>query len=267
MRLALVFALAVVVSPAAGQRDSIPEYQSLRDSLIEKFRSLVPGEFTSSGKGVATKIRTNKKIVALTLDACGGPTGSGYDTALIKFLHDERIPATIFLAGPWIDAHPDIVRELAKDTLFEIENHGLLHRPCSISGKSKYKVKGTADSGEAIDEIELNARKIERLTGRRPLFYRSSTAFAEVGCPAIARSLGQTIVTYSVLSGDAVIGATAEAIDGSIVTGTARGSIIILHMNHPERNTFEALQKSIPTLRHKGYSFVQLQTQYLLGSR
>jgi peptidoglycan/xylan/chitin deacetylase (PgdA/CDA1 family) len=63
-----------------------------------------------------------------------------------------------------------IFKQLIKDTLFEIENHGLKHRPCGTVGETEYDIKGTLNVGQAVDEIELNNRKIKNITGKRPKF-------------------------------------------------------------------------------------------------
>ena len=36
------------------------------------------------------------------------------------------------------------------------------------------------------------------------------------------------------------------------------GAIVIMHFNHPEWNTYEAMQKIVPKLRQTGYRFVRL---------
>jgi peptidoglycan/xylan/chitin deacetylase (PgdA/CDA1 family) len=66
-------------------------------------------------KRVKTKLNTDQKLIALTFDACGGPRGKGYDAKLIKYLKREKIPATLFISGKWIDANPEIFGELTKE--------------------------------------------------------------------------------------------------------------------------------------------------------
>ncbi len=180
-------------------------------------------------------------------------------------LRSQKIHATLFIGGLWIDAHPDLVKELARDTLFEIENHGLRHRPCSINGQSMYGIRGTENVGQAVDEIELNARKILQTTHRKPLFYRSATATTDEACGRIARVLGEQIIGYDVLSGDAVAGTSAEIIRNNILRNAHNGAIVIMHMNHPEWNGFEALREAIPQLQKMGFTFVKLQNRALEG--
>lgn len=139
-----------------------------REKIISSVAQKTPREWGEKVTGVKTRLNTDQKVIALTFDACGGHRGSGYDAKLIKYLKGEKIPATLFLSGKWIDANVRIVRELTKEPLFEIENHGLNHRPCSVDGRSAYGIAGTKSVGEIFDEIEQNAIKIQNLTGRKP---------------------------------------------------------------------------------------------------
>jgi len=233
--------------------------------VSEQFKYATPGQFGPFVKGVDEDIITNKKILALTFDACGGLHGSGYDADLINFLQKNRIPATLFITGLWIDANPDQFKALAADTLFEIENHGLTHHPCAIEGETKYGIHGTASVGQAVDEIELNARKIEKITLRKPIFYRSATATTDEACGAIAKYLGETIISYDLLSGDAVAGTPTSVIEGNLVKGAKNGAIVIMHMNHPEWNGYESLAKALPVWVKEGFTFVKLEKHPLKG--
>ncbi|HEY9004896.1 MAG TPA: polysaccharide deacetylase family protein [Ohtaekwangia sp.] len=240
-------------------------YQKLKGNIVTTFMNASPGQFGPFVKGVDEDIVTDKKVLALTFDACGGPHGSGYDEELINFLRKEKIPATLFLSGTWIDAHPDKVKELASDPLFEIENHGLLHRPCTIDGETMYGIHGTANVSQAVDEIELNARKIELMTSRKPLYFRSATATTDEACATIARHLNETIISYDLLSGDAVAGTPASVIRENLLRGARHGAIVIMHMNHPEWNGYEALKQALPLLQKQGFTFVKLELHPLKG--
>lgn len=240
----------------AARMDS--SYTTLKESITTKFKLAVPGKFGEFVNGVDEDIKTDKKILALTFDACGGPTGSGYDEELINFLRVNRIPATLFITGLWIDANKEKFIKLSHDTLFEIENHGLLHRPCSVDGESLYGIHGTANVSQAVDEVELNARKIQFYTGRKPIFYRSATAATDEECAHIAYALQEQIISFDILSGDAVKGMSANAISANIIKTPTPGAIIIMHMNHPERNGYEALKIALPVLLKKGFTFVKL---------
>ena len=232
---------------------------SLKTNLIIKYQNEQPRLWGEKIPGVLTRLNTKEKVIALTFDACGGPHGSGYDVRLINFLIKEQVPATLFINARWIDANNAVFMALAKNPLFEIENHGFRHLPLSVNGRSVYGIKGTAGVSEVSDEILLNQRRIEKLTGRKPLFFRSGTAYYDDVALKISREMGVKIAGYNVL-GDAGATYTAEQVKKACLNATP-GSIILLHMNHPEKHTAEGIIKAVPELRRQGFSFVKLASQ------
>jgi peptidoglycan/xylan/chitin deacetylase (PgdA/CDA1 family) len=233
-------------------------YLGLKKKIVSEFAHIKPGRWGEFVDGVDEDISTQQKYIAFTFDGCGGRNGNGYDKELIDFLDSEKIPATLFISGKWIDANFNIFLNLSRDTLFEIENHGLNHKPCSIEGDSIYGIHGTSGIGEAFDEIEANARKIEAITKYKPRFYRSATTFIDEACASMAGELGITVVSFQVLSGDAVAFTPDSVIEENVLKNIKPGAIVILHFNHPEWYTYEAMQKIVPKLRQQGYIFVRL---------
>jgi peptidoglycan/xylan/chitin deacetylase (PgdA/CDA1 family) len=229
----------------------------IRLELIKKYAGRVPQEWGEKVSGVKTRINTREKIIALTFDACGGPNGSGYDEKLINYLKAEQIPATLFINGRWIDANPDIFRQLAETSLFEIENHGTLHKPLSVSGKDAYGIKGTASMEEAIDEVLFNQEKIEKVTGRKPIFFRSGTAYYDDITVKIVEDLGGKVVNYNIL-GDAGATFSKEQVKNALLQAKP-GAIVLLHMNQPASGTAEGVMMAIPQLKKMGYRFVKLE--------
>lgn len=216
-----------------------------------------PAQWGENVTGVVTKFHSDKKELALTFDACGGsPRSSQYDEGLIDFLIQNRIPATLFINARWIDSHPEIFARLAANPLFEIGNHGTAHKPLSVNGKSIYNISGTGSHEEVLKEIEGNSEKIEKLTGKRPLFFRSGTAYYDEIAVDIAHHAGVEIGGFSVLA-DA--GATFSAPKvAQQIKNAHSGDIIIAHMNHPEGGTREGVIEAITELRQEGFSFVRL---------
>lgn len=240
-------------------------YMKKKEMVDKLFAHAKPGHWGEFVKGVDEDLVTQKKIVAFTYDACGGKKSNKFNKELIAYLRKEKIPATLFITGKWIDDNMQTFLELSKDTLFEIENHGLNHEPCSVDGESEYGIKGTPDVPDAFDEIEANERKIEKLTGRRPLFYRSATAYTDEACAKIAGLLNVTIVSFDVLSGDAVPFSAPEVIAENVLKHVRPGAIIIMHFNHPDWYEAAAMKKMIPELREKGYTFAKLKDYPLKG--
>lgn len=224
------------------------------------YLSLAADEPTQWGEnvtGVITTFKSAKKEVALTFDACGGGfRSSQYDAGLIDYLIENRIPATLFINSRWIHSNPEIFQKLAANPLFEIANHGTAHRPLSVNGKSVYNIAGTASAEEVEREINGNGELIEKLTGKRPRFFRSGTAYYDEHAVAIARKIGVEIGGFSVL-GDA--GATFTAEKVAYQLGNAQsGDIVLLHMNHPESGTRAGVMEAVAKLKREGFNFVRL---------
>ncbi len=258
----MVAVAVILLSTSPGQAgQSVPAGetgagQGVKKRLVEQYGSAMPHEWGETVTGVKTRLNTKEKIIALTLDACGSRGGMGFDAQLLAFLQREKVPATLFINARWIGPNQDTFNRLAADPLFEIANHGLRHKPASVTGKSVYGISGTKDVGELVDEIELNALKIEELTGRRTRFYRSGTAYYDEVAVRIAQELDHQVAGFSVL-GDAGATYTREQVKKALL-GSTPGSIIIAHMNHPESGTGPGIMDAVPELKKRGFKFVRL---------
>jgi len=216
-----------------------------------------PAQWGENVSGVVTTFQTSKKEVALTFDACGGsPKSSQVDAGLIDFLIQNRIPATLFINSRWIQSNPETFMYLSANPLFEIANHGTAHRPLSVNGKSAYNIPGTSSPEEVKNEINGNGDLIEKLTGKRPRFFRSGTAYYDEEAVLIARQNGVEIAGFSIL-GDAGATFSAPKVAQQIESAHS-GDILIFHMNHPEGGTREGVMEGIAKLKAQGYSFVRL---------
>lgn len=216
-----------------------------------------PAQWGENVTGVVTTFHTAKQEIALTFDACGGSAKSSqFDAGLIDFLIDNHIPATLFINSRWIQSNPEIFTRLAANPLFEIANHGTAHHPLSVNGKSIYNIPGTASAEEVAHEINGNGDLIEKLTGKRPRFFRSGTAYYDEQAVAIAHKNGVEIAGFSVL-GDA--GATFSAPKVAQQLESAHsGDIVIFHMNHPESGTRDGIIEGVTKLKGQGFSFIRL---------
>ena len=73
----------------------------------------------------------------------------------------------------------------------------------------------------------------------------------------IIESMGYKILNFDTNSHDFDKTKTTEEIAEKILKAR-EGSIVIMHINHPERNSAEALKIAIPQLRKMGYKFVKI---------
>jgi len=259
IKLIAVWAIMIAVCSVSSGNEIIQtlDYTKKREAVIAKYNGIKPKVFSQWTPGVKTHIDTSEKIAALTLDACGGKNGSGYDRELIEFLRVNKIPATLFMTALWIDSNKELTAELSRDPLFEIENHGYRHKPASVNGARIYGRGGAKTPAELYDEIELNALKIESVTGRRPVFYRPGTAYFDDVAVRITNDLGHIPMNFSVVTGDAAE-FTPERIEQRMMKYVKSGSVIIGHMNRPGKNLYPAMKHSLLKLKEQGFRFVKL---------
>ena len=254
----IIFSILLLLPVFLHAENSV--YLANKKNIVKQFKGRIPNEWGEKLPGVKTHLITNDKAIALTFDACGSKN-DGYDEQLINFLIAQKIPATLFINSRWIDKHRKEFNGLVASNLFEIENHGLNHKPASVNGKSKYGIKGTASVSELFDEVEKNALKIESLTGKKPYFYRSGTAYYDDVAVKVIEALGYEIAGFSVL-GDAGATYKKEQVKEALLSAQP-GSIVICHMNHPEGETAEGIIEAIPLLKKQGFKFVTLSAYAL----
>lgn len=242
---------------ASNSPDPPEDPRAKRARIVTEFAGRRPRAWGLAIPGVATTVTTEAPSIALTFDACGGPGGDGYDAALIEYLKKEQVPATLFFTSKWISARKQTAQALASEPLFEIENHGSAHRPCSVTGKSAYDIRGTRNVGDAIDEIQRGSGAIFDLTGKAPRFYRPGTAYFDDVCLDVVSALGETPAGFAV-NGDGGTGFSRAQVRDAI-TKAKSGSIVLLHMNHPSAHTREGVMDAIPILRARGVKLVRLR--------
>jgi peptidoglycan/xylan/chitin deacetylase (PgdA/CDA1 family) len=225
-----------------------------KQQIIAEFGSHKPREWGLQVTGTMGK--SPARDIALTLDACGGPGGSGCDQQLLTTLRKLNVPATLFLNERWIQANPALTAELARDPLFELANHGFLHRPLSVSGKSAYGIAGTADIGQVYDEVMGNQAALQDIIGHVPGFFRPGTAYYDDVAAAMTRRVGVVPVSFSI-NGDG--GATYAPSTVAAEVGKARnGDIVIAHFNKPGSGTAAGLAQALPRLLGEGATFAKL---------
>lgn len=194
--------------------------------------------------------------VCLTLDACGGPGGSGVDIDLVDMLISRQVPFTAFLNSRWVEANPDLTDRLAACPTVEIANHGTSHLPLSVTGASAYGIPGTADAGEVWDEIMGNQAALTERTGRAPRFFRPGTAHWDDVALAIAARLGLRAAGFSI-NGDGGATFPADTVEAE-VRRAGPGDVVISHMNQPDAGTGAGYRAAIPAMLAEGTVFLTL---------
>ena len=255
-------ALQAPTAPGAAPASPSPTPETpSREEIVAEFAGGEPTWFDLVGEGIVSS--TPSSGVCLTLDACGGPGGSGADTALIDMLIGDSVPFTAFLNSRWVEANPDLTDRLAACPTVEIGNHGTNHLPMSVTGASAYGIPGTRDAGEVWDEIMGNQTALTERTGRAPRFFRPGTAHWDDVALAIATRLGLSAAGFSI-NGDG--GATFPA--GTVEAEVGRagaGDVVISHLNQPAADTGAGYLAAVPAMLAAGTAFLTLSDALAAG--
>ena len=244
-------------TPSASPTPSAPS----REEIVAEFAGRRPAWFDMVGEGIVSG--TAAGGVCLTLDACGGPGGSGVDIDLVDMLISRQVPFTAFLTSRWVEANPDLTDRLAACPTVEIANHGTSHLPLSVTGASAYGIPGTADAGEVWDEIMGNQIALTERTGRAPRFFRPGTAHWDDVALAIAARLGLRAAGFSI-NGDGGATFPADTVEAE-VRRAGPGDVVISHMNQPAADTGAGYLAAVPAMLAEGAVFLTLSDALAAG--
>ncbi len=241
------FLFCLLLGAMGAQEDS-----KILQRLKAKYEGVSAHLWGENLRDVITRIPTSKPYVFLTLDLCGG----GYDKRITDLLIEQKIPAMIFVNARWIDAHQQDFMHLAGNALFSIQNHGFAHKPLSSNGRSIYGIQGTKNITEIYDEVMKEDAKIFALTTKHPRFFRSGTAYYDEVALKVLQDLGYRGVGFDVLGDGGATFSKAQIIKQADLV--KNGSILIYHLNHPEKATFDGLREVIKILKNRGFVFKNL---------
>jgi peptidoglycan-N-acetylglucosamine deacetylase len=199
-------------------------------------------------------VATTEPAIAITFDACATRTKSyGFDRPVYELLKRERIPATIFVSGRWVEGHPDVMAELTLEPLIEFGDHSYEHPHMSRMPVARIEA-----------EIDQTAAALARY-GKRPVAFRPPFGEWSARLIDVVQSKQLPTVTWDIVSGDPSARTTAAGMIKSVVSKARPGSIVIFHINGRGHKTAEALPVIVRELRERGFRFVQVSE--LMASR
>ena len=208
---------------------------------------------------------TTQKVVALTFDADmtlkmrdelkSGKVASWYNADVIAVLQRENIPATLFLTGLWIEAYPEITKQLSQNPLFELGNHSYSHggfrSPC-------YGLPAVKKSNEGA-EVERTDALLQKYAAAYKKYFRFPGLCFDADDVKRVEAENYTVINGDVEGGDGFEKYPAPIV-ANVVSHVRPGSIVVLHMhggpNAPQ--TAMALPDIIKKLRAAGYAFVKV---------
>ncbi|MDD5464317.1 MAG: polysaccharide deacetylase family protein, partial [Candidatus Moranbacteria bacterium] len=205
----------------------------------------------------------SKNKIALTFDADmtpfmlsqlnSGHIKSHYNKEIVDVLRQEKVAATIFMTGLWVEKYPDVTKELFNDPLFEIANHSYSHPGFTPKCFTLPSVPVWGKDQEFIKSQEI----IKNITGVYPKFFRFPGGCYDKEDVDLANKHGLTVVGWDA-AGDDSFNNNLNSVINNIRTRTQNGSIILLHFNGNKNapHTVQALKESINYLKEKGFVFV-----------
>lgn len=179
---------------------------------------------------------SERRLIALTFNVCWGEE---HLPKMLRCLRENKVGATFFLGGQWVEKYPELAREIGRN--FEVGNHGYAHRhPDQLS---------TADN---LAEIRRSEAVIQNTLRKRPRLF--SPPYGECGPPVLeaADKAGYRVIMWSIDPVD-WRPQPAPVISSKIITKAHNGAIVLLH---PTAATAEALPAIINNLAGRGFEFV-----------
>lgn len=192
-----------------------------------------------------THVARAPRAVALTFDDGPNPDAT---PPILDALATRGVKATFFILGRHAEQWPHLVKRVA-DEGHAIGNHGYFHR--KLHFKSPRYVR---------DDLQRGTRAIEQAAGVRPRLFRAPHGFRSPWVTAIARSLGQRTVGWSLGVWDSDRPGV-DAIVRRTVDGARPGSILLLHDGDgydprgDRTQTARAVPVIIDELFTRGYRF------------
>lgn len=174
-----------------------------------------------------------------------------YSPELVKYLEQEKIPATIFMTGLWAETYPDEAKHIASNSIFEIGNHSYSHpgfeSPC-------YKLPRIHDKAFEIDQAQ---KSIHRVTGVTPTLFRFPGGCHNASDDELVENHGLHVAEWNVLSGDAFSN-RKKRIEQNVLSKAHDGAVVVMHLGGPHATaTPESVRDIVEVLRKEGYAFVK----------
>lgn len=197
---------------------------------------------------VMGRLPTTEREIALTFDDGPNPDAT---PRVLDVLAELGVKATFFVLGRHAEQWPLLVRRVEAEG-HQLGNHGYFHR--KLHFKSPFYVKR---------DLRLGKRAIERAGAASPRFFRAPHGFRNPWVSAIASSLGERTIGWSLGVWDSDRPGVREIVRRT-TEGVKPGSIVLLHdgdgynANADRMQTVRALPDIITGLRERGYTFATL---------
>ena len=211
------------------------------------------------------KLSGDIKAVAFTFDMCELDTNTtGCDMDVISYLHENRIPATLFMGGKWMRTHSERVKLIMSDPIFELANHNWSHGNCALLSPEglKAQILWTQSEYELLREEAGLCDIPEAMTLFRLPYGRNSQQALK-----IIAELGMRVIQWDVAAeaGDNSNPARAKRSARLVASMTRPGSILLFHANLVPKGTLNLLREVVSILEADDYVFVKVSDLLSMG--
>ncbi len=185
-----------------------------------------------------------------------GKVKEWYDPALFTYLEKNNIPSTFFLGGMFAQMYPDLVKTLATNPNFSIQNHTWSH---AAFEPNCYHLFYITNDQQKKAEIEKAQTILTSLVGKAPTYFRYAGLCHDAHDDTMVKEEGLLLVPGEFSSGDTFL-KTAKAIVKNILTNIRRGNnVVVLHVGSKlTPKTTIAVEKLVPKLEKLGYALRKL---------
>lgn len=201
------------------------------DQLLEKYGAFYKGD-------------PSKKNLYLTFD-CGYE--NGYTPGILDVLKKEKVPATFFVTGHFLESQPGLAKRMVKEGHI-IGNHSWHHPDFTTVSDSRIR-----------EELETVKVKTKELTGQKEMKYlRPPRGIFSERTMQIAKEEGYTHVFWSLAFVDWNVNQQKgwQYSYNNIMKQLHPGCVLLLHSI--SKDNADALEKAIQDAKKKGYKFRSL---------
>jgi peptidoglycan/xylan/chitin deacetylase (PgdA/CDA1 family) len=201
---------------------------------------------------MVTRVDASAPLVALTFD--DGPTPQFTDT-ILAILRDRNVKATFFVTGSDLEQNPSEAQRLVAEG-HQLGNHTYSHEPLVYQSFAFIEA-----------EIEKTDQLIRKAGYKGEILFRAPYGKRLILLPYYLASTGRKHIYYDVEPDSyPEIAASADSIVQYVLDNVQPGSIILLHVMHPNNSeSMKAVPGILRGLQARGYRFVTVSE--LLAAR
>jgi len=191
-------------------------------------------------------VTTKEPVIALTFDACATrKQANGFDRPIFDILARDKIPATLYLSGRWVETHPRAAKLIAAADFIEFGNHTYSHPRLTLMRQERMHF-----------QIARTSEIIRQRMGRPALTMRPPAGAWDATVLKTAAEEHVSLVLWTIVSGDVGGHVPAARMTRTVLEQARPGAIVIFHINKRGPFTKKALPDIIAGLREKGFRFV-----------